>query len=145
MGTVFAAMPKIIRTQDFMQGQPAGQTSSAILVVFLAADKEHRIASGGPTGATGPVGWKRIDYEVELNIFHRSTDPDSIVAMQDFDALVEALKVRLREDRTMGNTFWQDGEGVFGIVGEYGEPKLTGDVTETWGRLTFEATEMIRS
>lgn len=136
LNAVYTSFPKRLDGQAFTAGQPPGTASGAVAVVFIAGEVESRLAIGGEHG-----GWKRIDYTIQVHIFHRSTEPDAQAAMDSFDGVVEALKVRLRADRTMGGVFWQEGE--LRLSGEYGEPQLLAQTTETWGQITFEATEMV--
>lgn len=132
VGRVFTSFPKMMFGPDFIPAGAVGQTSGACLVVFISREVETRVALGGK---------KRVDYVVELHVFHRSVDPDSTVAMASFDTLVEALKTRLRSDHTLGGTIWEAGE--LSLTGEYGEPALNVDVTETWGSLSFSAVEWL--
>jgi len=138
INTVYTTFPnpQDIPGDAFFNGQPAGTASGAVLVVFIADEVEERIAMGGQ---------KRIDYTVELHLFHRSTGTADD-AMAHFDGVVEALKVLLRgsttsADHTLGGTFWQAYETP--ITTQYGIPAANGALTETWAVVNVTATEML--
>lgn len=136
ISTVYTSFPKVNPAQSYTL--TPGTASGCVAIVFLADESETREALGGATN-----GQKRISYTVNVQLFHRSVEPTSEAAMNNFDSTVENLKVRLRLDHTFGNTVWQAAEPD--IVGEYGEPILTGDITETWGALTFSVTEWVNA
>lgn len=132
----FPTFPKLIPATSWNLGP--GVASAAVVVVFIAGETERRIAIGGAHS-----GWKRVDYTIELHIFHRSSAKDADAAQDSLDAIVETIKTALRSDRTMGGAFWQQGEQE--LSARYGEPRLTGTITETWAQVTFMATEMLNT
>jgi hypothetical protein len=105
-----------------------------MLVVFIERENETREAYKGV---------KKVDYRVEIHVFMRSTEPDSLKAMDAFDACIESIKVRIRSDVTFGGALWL--VAVQDIDGEYGEPMLNGETTEIWGRLSFMVSEWLTS
>jgi hypothetical protein len=113
--------------------------------VDFEADGELRIAIGGEHS-----GKKRIDYLVCLDIFHRSTNPDTAVGMNNFDRILDELKERLRADRRLSadeSVIWQAGEGGYGIQTEFEKPdhNVGGEPTELRARMRFEITQWITS
>jgi hypothetical protein len=134
--TIFRAVPRQVAALAYTPG--AGNPSGAVGVVYIVAEREQRIATG----------WKLVHYDVELHLFARSIEPDAQVAADWFDALVDAVKTRLRADHTLGGRFWTAAEGnlteEFDIVGTYGEPTLDGTVIETWGSVGFHVLEWLQ-
>jgi hypothetical protein len=140
LNQVFTSFPKRI---NFQVNSTAGQLSRAAAVVFIASERENRLAVGGATN-----GWKRVDYSVILQIFHHSLQRDAEDAMSDFDTLIDNIKTRLRSDHTFGDTtgtlVWQGAEPV--ISASYGEPKTIAEgATETYAELQFDVTQMIQA
>lgn len=142
INTVYRAIPKVIPANAFVAGQ-TGATAGCVAMVHIASDRESRIAMGGEHG-----GWKRVDYEVDIQLFFRHTAPSvalgddaGLVASDELDAIVETLKARIRADRTAGGTVWQWGEAE--LVGRYGELVERGDAVELWAEISTEVTEMI--
>jgi len=140
LNVIHTSFPKRIQFQE--NAQP-GQLSRAQAVIFIQAENETRLAIGGATN-----GWKRIDYNVIVQIFHHSLQRNAQDAMADFDTLVDAIKTRLRSDHNFGDTtgtlVWQGAEPI--INGTYGEPSTTNDgATETFAELQFDVTEMIQA
>jgi hypothetical protein len=140
LNQVFTSFPKRI---NFQVNSTAGQLSRAAAVVFIASERENRLAVGGATN-----GWKRVDYSVILQIFHHSLQRDAEDAMSDFDTLIDNIKTRLRSDHTFGDStgtlVWQGAEPV--ISASYGEPKTIAEgATETYAELQFDVTQMIQA
>jgi hypothetical protein len=133
--TLLTSFPEVIPASMFTTNP--GQTSGCVGVIFISGEIETRIATGGATS-----GWKEVDYTVELHLFHRAQGSPA-AAMDAFDALIEAVKVRARADRTWDGTVWQ--AGTARLEGVYGEPKLNGSVVETWGQLIFNVIEMVQA
>ena len=140
LNQIFTSFPKRI---NFQVNASAGQASRSAVVIFIAAEREMRIAIGGATN-----GWKRVDYTVTLQVFHHSMQNLAEDAMTDFDTLIDNIKSTLRADRnfgeTTGNIVWQGAEASLDTL--YGEP-VTSDngATETWAEVTFEVTQMVQA
>jgi hypothetical protein len=124
LSTTYAARPKLIPEQAFNLALNGG--SGAVLIVHLTTDDEHRVAVGGATS-----GWKFNVHDVALEIKFQSVKADAVVAQADHDALIDALMVRFRADRTLGTggvPIWQAGEehdlGNVGIKLDMAEPVL---------------------
>lgn len=144
INTVYRSIPRIIPGDAFVAGQ-IGATAGCVAMVHILSDSELRIALGGATS-----GWKRVDYEVEFQLCFRHTAPDTtvggdagLVAADEFDAIIELLKARIRADRTAGAIVWQWGEAE--LVGRYGELVERGDAVELWAALATQVTEMIQT
>jgi len=140
LNQIFTSFPK---TVNFELNSVAGELSRAAVVIYIQAERETRIAVGGPY-----TGWKRVDYTVVLQIFHNSVEPTAQAAMADFDILVDSIKERLREDHNFGDTtgtlVWQGAEPAINAL--YGEPSTSNSgATDTFASLEFEVTEMIQA
>ena len=141
LNQVLTSFPKRI---NFQVNSQAGQINRAAGVVFLASETEARVAIGGAYN-----GWKRVDYEVDFQIFHHSMARNSEDAMDSFDTIIDGVQNQLRAGgHTLGlsdgSVIWQAAEP--GISVNYGEP-LTNDggATETWAAIRFTVTQMINA
>jgi hypothetical protein len=137
---VWTSFPKRIQFQE--NSQP-GQLSRAQVIIFIASENETRLAIGGATN-----GWKRVDYNVIIQIYQHSLERNAEDAMISFDTLVDNLKTRLRSDHNFGdptgNLVWQGAEPI--ISARYGEPSTTKEgATETFAEIEFMVTEMIQA
>jgi hypothetical protein len=150
LNQVFTSFPKRI---NFQVNSFPGQNSRAAAVVFIESENEMRIAIGGVSPMTENYGegkgWKRVDYNIALQVFHHSLERNAEDAMDAFDLLIDAIKDRLRSGQhTLGdenpNEIWQAAEPSIDV--QYGEP-LTNDsgATETWAAIRFTVTQMISS
>lgn len=104
---------------DYVIEQSAGRGMGAAMIVEIPHDKEHRLAFAGKTG-----GIKGIDYDVVLAGFHLAHMDHAEDAGKDVDLLIEAIKDRIRADRTLGGICYQAGEdetGIETVVHEYEE------------------------
>lgn len=140
LNQVLVTFPKRI---NFQVNSTAGQMSRAALVVFIASERETRLAIGGATN-----GIKRVDYSVVLQVFQHSLHRNAEDAMVDFDTLIDNIKTRLRSDHNFGDStgtlVWQGAEPI--INATYGEPSTNNDgSTETYAELQFDVTEMIHA
>jgi hypothetical protein len=140
LNQIFTSFPKRI---NFQVNATAGQMSRSALVIFIASERETRIAIGGATN-----GWKRVDFQVVLQVFHHSVQNNAEDAMADFDTLIDNIKNTLRASHNFGDStqvnVWQGAEPV--IDCSYGEP-ITSDIgaTETWAEIRFDVTQMIQA
>lgn len=139
LNTLYTAPPKRIPGPAFREGQPAGTPSGAVGVVHIVSETEERIAIGGEHS-----GKKWVHYTVELQVFQHSIHQHSEDAMADFDAVIDAVKTRLRSDRRLDDwpVIFEAGERS--LVGVYGEPRVVQDgSTEIWGAVQFEVSEVL--
>lgn len=138
---VFTSHPKRI---NFQQDSNAGQLTRAAGLVYISREQESRIAIGGAYD-----GWKRIDYDVEFQVFCHSVHALAQNAMNDYDQIIDAVKDRLRAGghrlgKENGDIIWQAAEPNISVT--YGEPATNdGGATEIWAAISFQVTQMIRS
>jgi hypothetical protein len=138
---VFTSHPKRI---NFQQDSNAGQLTRAAGLVYISREQESRIAIGGAYD-----GWKRIDYEVEFQVFCHSVHSLAQNAMNDYDQIIDGIKDRLRAGghrlgKENGDIIWQAAEPDISVT--YGEPATNdGGATEIWAAISFTVTQMIRS
>jgi hypothetical protein len=137
---VWTSFPKRIQFQE--NSQP-GQLSRAQVIIFISSENETRLAIGGAHN-----GWKRVDYNVIIQIYQHSMERNAEDAMITFDTLVDNLKKRLRSDHNFGDPtgvlVWQGAEPI--INARYGEPSTTKEgATETFAEIEFMVTEMIQA
>jgi hypothetical protein len=140
LNQVFTSFPKRINYQ--VNSQPGQLTRSAV-VVFIAAERENRLAIGGATN-----GWKRVDYTVILQVYTHSLHRDAEDVMTDFDTLIDNIKERLRSNHNFGDTtgvlVWQGAEPV--INARYGEVSTSNEgASEVFAEIEFDVTEMIQA
>lgn len=140
LNQVLLSFPKIL---NFQENAQAGQMSRAAAVIFIVREDESRIAVGGAHD-----GWKRVDYTVNLQIFHHSLHRDAMEAMNDFDTTIDQIKARLRSDHNFGNEngtlVWQGAEPDIDTL--YGEPMITeAQAVETYAEMQFIVTQMIQA
>jgi hypothetical protein len=81
---VWTSFPKRIQFQE--NSQP-GQLSRAQVIIFISSENETRLAIGGAHN-----GWKRVDYNVIIQIYQHSMERNAEDAMITFDTLVDNLK-----------------------------------------------------
>ena len=138
LNQIFYSFPKRI---NFQANSTAGELTRAAGVVFIASESEQRIAVGGAYS-----GWKRIDYQVDFQVYTHSMQNYSQDAMDDFDAIIDAIKDRLRAGGhrlglTDGDVIWQAAEPEISV--SYGEPKTNdGGAIEIWAAIEFTVTQM---
>lgn len=118
LGTVRKAFPKEINDNDFTAGMAAGRNMGAFMVVDIPSDKENREAIAGAPVVDGggnitAGGIKVVESKVNLEVFHMSQVDYTEDAVDDVDQLVEAIKQRIRIDRTLGGICTQAGESRF--------------------------------
>lgn len=121
-------------------GLSAGNGSGAYAIVDLGDDSEVRIAVGGLT-----AGIKHVTYKVMIGLFFASFKP-ALQAMADYDTLLDALKARIRSDRTLGGSVWQAGEGAGDLHTAADVPRANakGGLT-IWSALSVDVIEEIVS
>jgi len=140
LNQMFTSFPKRI---NFEANAQPGAACRVAGVVHITREEETRIAVGGAYD-----GWKRVDFDVQVQLFSHNMHTYSQDAQDDFDVVVDAVKARLRSGgHTLGSSsdvIWQAAEPT--ISTEYGEP-LTNDggATEIWATVGFTVTQMIRS
>ena len=139
LNTVYPSFPKRIPGPAFRDGQPQGTKSGAVGVIFIAGEREERRSVGGATS-----GKKWVHYTVEIQVFSHSIELHSENAMDFFDSVIDNIKAKLRQDRTLNNypVIFEAGEEQ--LDGVYGEPKTLNDgATEIWGTVRFVVSEFL--
>jgi hypothetical protein len=144
VGVVRRAWAKRDEHEDYFQGLPAASRTGCQIVVHIPSDRETRKAVGGATS-----GIKRDAFIVELHCYIRSRTPHAEEAQDDVYALRDALKARLRQDRTLGGAVFQAGEAIDGehswIEFEYGQPETRNELTKSYLLMRFGATEYLQA
>jgi hypothetical protein len=140
LNQIFTSFPKRI---NFQVNATAGQLSRSAIVIFIQSERETRLAIGGATN-----GWKRVDFQVVLQVFHHSVQNNSEDAMTDFDTLIDNIKNTLRASHNFGDSsqvnVWQGAEPVIDCL--YGEPSTSDSgATETMAEIRFDVTQMIQA
>lgn len=140
LNQVWTSFPKII---NYEVNALPGQMTRCAAVVFIASEYETRLAIGGAHS-----GWKRVDYDVIIQLFCVSFSREAQISMDEFDVIVDNIKERLRSDHNFGdpsgNLVWQGAEPV--IQGRYGEPNTEKDgVVEMFAEIQFPVTQMIQA
>ena len=128
---------------DFNMHSQDSNHQCQIIIVFTE-EGELRFALGGPHS-----GQKRIDYLVNLEIYFRSTlsEPEQVIEV--YDDLIDAIKVRLREDRRLNQSdevIWQCGEGGYGIQCDFmiaDNNQIGGEPIDHYALMRFEITQWI--
>ena len=145
VGYIYRAQPKIELPVLNKNTLTVGSPSSASGVVWIAKEREMRIAAGGPTG-----GYKHILYDCSLVLHFNSVHPQLESAMDDFDVMIESVKERLRAGRatvlgtsTGSAPLFNVGEDAPGIDIDYDMPTLVQNVTYIWAALSFGVEEII--
>lgn len=142
---VFKSFPKRINFQELAL---PGQSNRCVAVIFIEAEREERLTVGGIPGTNASQGWKRVDYDIAIQLFHHSSEREAEDAMDDFDKVIDNLKAKLRSDHRFGDDsgtlVWQGAEPAIDV--EYGEPMTQkGTYIETWAAVRFVVTEMIQA
>lgn len=141
LNQIWTSFPKRI---DFQVNATAGQMTRAVGIVFIAAEDESRVAIGGAYS-----GWKRVDYQVEFQIYCHQMYRNAEDGMEDFDTIIDGVKDKLRGGgHTLGlpdgSVIWQAAEPSISTL--YGEPATNdGGATETWATIRFTVTQMIQA
>lgn len=151
LGSVKLGFPKQMPDKDYVIGLPEGRNMGAIMIVTLPDDQETRAGDSGPPVTDGggnliAGGTKFDNYRVALEIYHMGETQHSEQSQADVDTLLEAIKQRIRIDRTLGTSspspplITQAGEGRYGIQTSKGRPGIgpNGSRTYTWSTIRFE-------
>lgn len=132
------------RLADYFNGMEAGARTGSQIVVWIPSDSEQRFAVAGEHG-----GMKNVRYVVEFACYIRSRTAYAEDAQDDVYALRDALKERIRQDRTLGGACFEAGEAVDGGQGsidcEYGQPETKAGLTKSFLLMTFTALEIVQA
>jgi hypothetical protein len=118
LGTVFPARPVIIQEEDYvetMNGMAVATSDSGsccVLVVNMPDDDRMRRTDTG----RGHVDDTNI-HQIVLELFFASTGGDAIAAQLDYDGIVDALIVAIRNNPTPGgaSVVWSAAEYKTGV------------------------------
>lgn len=120
LGSVRYSYGKEVNMNDFFVNQPAGHGFGAVSIVTINSDRESRESIGGPPllDSSGNIvggGWKMVTYSVTMDSYFISQEHYAEHAEANCDVLIEAMKERLRQDRTLGGICLDAGETSFGL------------------------------
>lgn len=126
VGTVYAGRPTLLQEEDYEQTllgeaiQLSANGSSAVLVVNLPGpDKRMQRALVG----RGNVNDTDI-HPTALEVFFASACGDAVAAQLDYDSIIDALFILVRNNPTLSapNAVWSAGEFTAGITHSQGAP-----------------------
>ncbi len=109
LGAVYGFPEKFMDEQEMFSSVQPGVQDGAFLFIHLLHSFDKRDALGGPTS-----GKKWVQYDCVLTIVFRSLKPSSVDAGTDNEAMIDAIVVQIRANRTVDNTgtIFQWGEGT---------------------------------
>jgi hypothetical protein len=139
MSMILRARPRDLKGLSFTSGAP-GEVSGALGVTVIENQTEM------PAGSDGQGGFRLTTYTAAVQVFHRSAEPDAMVAEDHFDAVIDSLCNRLRMDPSLGTP--HTGPIISGahqsLAVEYGEPEQMepdGGLIATWAVVRFPVEE----
>lgn len=144
LNVVLRSQPKDLGGLSYFEGAAPGVSSGAIGVVTIESQAEQ------PVALDGAGGGRLTEYQVGVQVFHISDEPDARDAMDAFDGVVDALIAHLRSDPRLGLTQAQaDAQGLLSgayqqLQVEFGEPELAdadGGAVRTWCVVRFPVQE----
>lgn len=148
LGTVYPARPTIVSEYDYIQtmsGQAVAASdngSACVAVVNIPSDRRVRQADVG----RGAVQDLDI-HQIALELFFASTGAKAVAAQEDYDSIVDAITVFVRNNATLGDptVVWSAGEFTAGVAHEQGEPYTSEDGLTILinGVIRFEADEWL--
>lgn len=145
LGTVYPARPTILDEDAYVQTlsglaiEESANGSACVAVVNIPRDKRMRRADTG----RGAVQDSNI-HEIALELFFASSCGDAVLAQTDYDQVVDALIIAIRENPVPG-TVWSAGEFQAGVVHDQDSPYTNADGLTILisGVVRFEAWEWI--
>jgi hypothetical protein len=121
--------------QDFLLALPDGASMGAVMCVHMPDQDEGRYAMGGVIS-----GVKEDFNSFELWIFHYARESYQETAQAHLDDLLDAIKAKIRTDRTLGGICTQAGEGGSRMNTRTGLPATeTADVVRQEAIFSFRA------
>jgi hypothetical protein len=141
LNTVMGFFPRDLAQAgiQFTSGAP-GVVSGAIAVVFIGYQTEE------PKAFDGAGGGRQTTYIANIQIYHRSAEPDPNDAQTNFDAIMVSLLDLFRTDPQMGQA--HDGPIINmayeHLTVDYGEPEQAADDSGallTWATISFPVLE----
>jgi hypothetical protein len=142
---VYASQPYDLEDVDWRSLTTAGSTTDAVAIVYVDNDEDEVIAFDGAGGR------RQVTYEVSVECLvwdvDVSANPTSTTGQEAYDAIVAAVKSRLRTDPQLGTAATPGIAGNDGIIqaaidrlqGEYGRPVRlgNGDAWACWFAVRF--------
>lgn len=148
LGTVYPARPTILQEADYeqtMAGMAVAASlngSACVAVVNIPSDLRQRQSD---TGRGAVDDWNIHDIALEL--FFASTGGDAVTAQEDYDSIVDALFVGIRENPTPGGSavVWSAGEFRAGVGHDQTSPytSIDGLTILINGVIRFQAYEWL--
>lgn len=141
LNTVLGTPPRDLAQAgiNFTSGAP-GVVSGAIVITFLRGQTET------PQAIDGAGGGRLTTHTAELQVIHKSAEPDPTDAMADFDRIIDALLNLLRTDPQMGQAHTGPiiSMAYEGLTVDYGDPEQSAEdsgTLVTWAKITFPVLE----
>ena len=148
LGTVYPARPTLVSEYDYIQtmsGQAVAASSNgsaSVAVVNIPSDRRVRKAAVG----RGMVQDADV-HQIALEVFFASTSGEGAPAQEDYDSIVDAVTVFVRNNPTLGDpsVVWSAGEFSPGVAHEQGAPYTSEDGLTLLinGVIRFEAWEWL--
>ena len=110
IGTWYPSQSRLSDEEMFTASLATGTPTGAIAFPYFGTISEQRIAFGGPTG-----GLKQVTIPVTFVLWSWSQQEEAEAADRDLKRITDALKLRIRQDRTWGtggDPIFQAGEGT---------------------------------
>lgn len=147
VGTVYAARPTIVQEADYetaMVTEASTNGSGCVIVVNLPGPDKRMLRAFAGRSAVNDT----YISPVALELFFTSTAGDAVAAQEDYDSIVDALFVLVRNNPTLSapSTIWSAGEFTAGITHTQAEPATSEDglTVVIMGVVRFEAWEWLK-
>lgn len=139
-----------LEKQDQLVAQGTATPAQSFAVIYMPSGQDER--ASGPAANAGVItafaGIKLVPHEVHLQVCH-FFDGTGADAMDDLDALLEAVLTRLRSDARIGQTpqtIFEVRQGTGQIRWRVGETEfLEGNEALTWFAVMFTVVEQIQA
>jgi hypothetical protein len=146
LNTVFRGQTRKITDADYFANVPPGTASGCVAFPYIEQEHETQEAFTG----NEPSG-KFVSYRAALVLRFCSNHVAMEDAQDDFDDVVEAIKQRIRSDKSMGGSVWQIGQGDthgapdFEVLADLPMTRKQGGqgATEIWGVIRFQVIEYL--
>lgn len=137
LNVLYDHKPKTAGGTEFTDGQPAGTDSGAIAAVSITGTADRR------TSVDGAGGYRLVEHDVKVEIFHHSDALSSRDACNHLDALLDALLSQLRADPSMASTDILDSAATIHVQRD--DPTMSDEgAIETYVLVEFPVVEMVR-
>lgn len=137
LNVVYDHKPKTTGGTEFTDGQPAGTESGAIAAVSITGTLDRR------TSVDGAGGYRLVEHDVKVEIFHHSDALSSRDACTHLDTLLDSLLAQLAADPSMASTDVLDSAALIRVQRD--DPVMSDEgAIETYVLVEFTVTEMVR-